>query len=127
MKFNLEHIHFRCQDVEATAEYYVTMFDGRIVKRTEARGIPIIRVELGGQTLALSPAPEGAEVTPLDDRLHFGVVHIALKVDDLDATAAELKKRGADFAIEPTQVNPVTRAAFVNAPDGVQVEILQPV
>jgi len=127
VKFNLEHIHYRCQDVEAAAEYYVKMFDARIVKRTEARGIPIIRVELGGKTLALSPAPKGAEVAPVDDHLHYGVVHIALEVDDLDSAAAELKRRGADFAIEPTLVNPVTKAAFINAPDGMQVEILQPV
>ena len=43
---------------------------------------------------------------------------------DFDGFCAGLKAKGVAFSMEPTDINPTTRIAFVNAPDGVSVELL---
>ena len=42
-----------------------------------------------------------------------------------DETVAELKRRGADIAVEPRTIRPGVRIAFVRAPDDVRIELLQ--
>ena len=34
------------------------------------------------------------------------------------------KAKGVEFSVEPRDNNPTTRLAFINAPDGVSVELL---
>ena len=43
---------------------------------------------------------------------------------DFDGFCSELKGKGVTFSMEPTDFNPTTRIAFINAPDGVSVELL---
>ena len=43
---------------------------------------------------------------------------------DFDGFCADLKKKDVTFSLEPTDFNPTTRIAFINAPDGVSVELL---
>ena len=43
---------------------------------------------------------------------------------DFDGFCDGLRKRGVTFSLEPTDFNPTTRIAFINAPDGVSVELL---
>jgi hypothetical protein len=45
-------------------------------------------------------------------------------VDDLDATVAELKRRGAEFAVEPRTPGPGLKIAFLRAPENVRIEVL---
>jgi lactoylglutathione lyase len=46
-------------------------------------------------------------------------------VENLDAAAAELKGKGAHFTVEPVTFTPGTKIAFVQAPQGVLVELIQ--
>ena len=48
---------------------------------------------------------------------------IAVK-GDFDGFCSELRQKGVTFSMEPTDFNPTTRIAFINAPDGVSVELL---
>jgi lactoylglutathione lyase len=42
-----------------------------------------------------------------------------------DEALAELKRRGADFMMEPRAIRPGVRIAFVRAPDNVRIELLE--
>ena len=42
----------------------------------------------------------------------------------LNKLKTELKQKGVTFSLEPTDFNPTTRIAFINAPDGVSIELL---
>jgi hypothetical protein len=55
----------------------------------------------------------------------FGTDHIGLLVDDLDATAAELKRRGVQFQMEPSEFRPGLRISFILGPDQVRIELLE--
>ena len=44
---------------------------------------------------------------------------------DFDALCAELRTKDVKFLMEPTVINPTTRICFIEAPDGVSVELLE--
>ena len=56
---------------------------------------------------------------------YFGIEHIGLTVDDVDAVVAELEAKGAELAQKPAATATGNRNAFVRAPQGVLVEIIQ--
>jgi catechol 2,3-dioxygenase-like lactoylglutathione lyase family enzyme len=57
--------------------------------------------------------------------LQWGVDHFGLQVKgDFDGFCAGLRGKGVRFTMEPTQANPATRIAFIQAPDGVVVELV---
>jgi hypothetical protein len=57
--------------------------------------------------------------------LQWGVDHFGMQVKgDFDAFCSGLRKKGVAFSMDPTDINPTTRIAFINAPDGVSVELL---
>ena len=56
---------------------------------------------------------------------HFGLEHIGLTVDNLDAAPGELKSKATHFTVEPVTFTPGIKIAFVQAPQGVLVELIQ--
>ena len=44
---------------------------------------------------------------------------------DLDAAVAELKAKGVAFTMEPKEIRPGTKIAFITAPQNVSIELLQ--
>jgi catechol 2,3-dioxygenase-like lactoylglutathione lyase family enzyme len=87
---------------------------------------PAIDLLLGGATLFLREQWPGEELSE-GGPARFGTDHIGLQVDDIDTTAAELKSRGVEFDVEPYQVRPGLRIAFIKGPDQLRIELLQPV
>jgi lactoylglutathione lyase len=125
MIFEQDHIHLRCQDLEAAVNYYVDLFGGRVTGRAEVRGMPIVRVRVGQTDLALSPPREGLQVEPDGDRAHYGIYQLGFKVTDLQAALDELAAKGAKIKGQPFEVRPGLKAAFVEALDGVEIELLE--
>jgi lactoylglutathione lyase len=74
--------------------------------------------------LIAPPQPNGpnASAPPFP---HYGLEHIGLTVDDVDATVAELRDKGAEIAIGPVTRNPGLRLAFVRGPEGIMIELVQ--
>ncbi len=56
---------------------------------------------------------------------HLGLDHFGFRVENLDEAAKELKERGAEFAVEPYQLRPGLKIAFVRAPGDVRIELLE--
>jgi lactoylglutathione lyase len=58
--------------------------------------------------------------------LEWGVDHFGMRVKgDYDKFCAGLRQAGIKFLMEPTVMNPTTRISFIQAPDGVSVELLE--
>ncbi len=55
----------------------------------------------------------------------YGEDHFGVEVDDLDEVAADLKKRGVVFGMEPRDFGPGLRIAFVRGPDNVRIELME--
>jgi catechol 2,3-dioxygenase-like lactoylglutathione lyase family enzyme len=57
--------------------------------------------------------------------LQWGIDHFGLRVSgDFDGFCADLRAKGVGFSMEPTDFNPTTRIAYIDAPDGVRIELL---
>lgn len=124
MRYLPDHLHFRSTDAEAAARFYVGMFGATETGRvTQPNGALRVMLDLGGLAIFVEGVPEGTGAPPAPPFL--GLEHLGLKVDDLEAAASALKAKGAVFTLEPKEIRPGVRIAFVQAPDGVQVELLQ--
>ncbi|MCP5152584.1 MAG: VOC family protein [Ectothiorhodospiraceae bacterium] len=122
---SFDHVHLVSTEPDAAAEWYVDKLDGRIVDRYEMRGAPQIFVAVGDATLIIRGQRTGEQA---GDRqgLEWGVDHFGFAVGgDFDAYCARLAAAGVAFTMQPTNVNPTTRIAFITAPDGVSIELLQ--
>lgn len=121
--FTFDHIHLRSPDPEAAATFYVEAFDASVVSRAAPGGLGRVVVALGGVTLFIERPREAALGTLGASSL--GLEHIALAVDGFEAAIARLRAKGIPFAVEPHTPRPGIRIAFIQAPDGVQVEVLE--
>ena len=119
-----DHVHVISKDPEATARWYVNKLGGEVFKSVVVHGAPQIYVSFGGP-MVIVRGQRKAEQVAEKPGLEWGVDHFGLKVPgDFDGFCAELRGKGVAFSMEPTDINPATRIAFIHAPDGVSVELL---
>jgi lactoylglutathione lyase len=128
--YRFDHIHLRSPDPETTARFFETMFAAEVTRGVYSPGTlyagqPRISFRLGGQKILIAPThPDDPTASP--PRFpYYGVEHIGLTVDDVDAAVAELRAKGAEIAIGPLTRDPGTRLAFIRGPDAVMVELVQ--
>ena len=87
-------------------------------------------VLLGGQVLVISEFPPG--MTPAEPpeagkgalRSGFGVAHFGVQTTDLDGDLARLGEAGVYAHAEPRRTGSI-RYAYVTAPDGVVIELVE--
>lgn len=123
--YTYDHIHLRTRNPEATLEFYEKMFDAKRVEFVQSNGIPRVDLDLNGLTIFIAETAEGAVMPTAPAQPYIGLDHIGLRVNDVDAAAAELKRRGAIVIKEPVTIRPGVRIAFVQGPDNVRIELLQ--
>jgi catechol 2,3-dioxygenase-like lactoylglutathione lyase family enzyme len=122
-KFGWDHIHLRSPDPEATAQWYERMLDAQVI-RTMQQGKPRIDLKIGGANVFIAPVATGDGVNPAPTTPYQGLDHFGLVVSGIDAIVSDLKQKGVEFTREPTTVRPGTRVAFLRAPQGVSIELL---
>ncbi len=123
--YRYDHMHVRSRDVKKTAEYYHQMFDARIVESIQSDGTPRTDLDLNGLTIFIAPVAPDSAVPPAPTEPYVGLDHFGLRVENMDETVAELKRRGASFMMEPRTIRPGVKIAFVQAPDNVRIELLE--
>ena len=87
-------------------------------------------LRLGGLALVLAPYPPGIE--PGSPPIYadgtfqrgFGIAHFGLHVDNLEDAVESVRQLGVKILSEPKE-NAGLRFAYVSAPDGVIVELLE--
>jgi catechol 2,3-dioxygenase-like lactoylglutathione lyase family enzyme len=119
-----DHVHLVSKDPRAAVDWYVEKLGGKVIRSAEAQGAPQISVSLGDAMIIVRgqrPAEQAAE----KPGVQWGVDHFGMRVTgDFDGFCAKLRSEGVAFNKEPTDINPVTRIAFIQAPDGVSIELL---
>ena len=121
---SFDHVHLVAKDAKTTAQWYVDKLGGEVWKSVEVRGAPQVYVSLAGALVIVRGQRPGETVNGKPG-LEWGVDHFGLRVQgDFDAFCAGLKSKGVGFNLEPTDFNPTTRIAFIKAPDGVSIELL---
>ena len=121
---DFDHVHLVAKDPQATADWYVGKLGGKVVRSLEVKGAPQIYVSFGG-FIVIVRGQRPAEVAEEKPGLQWGVDHFGVRVKgDFDGFCEGLRKKGVTFGLDPTDFNPTTRIAFIDAPDGVSVELL---
>jgi catechol 2,3-dioxygenase-like lactoylglutathione lyase family enzyme len=121
--FSWDHVHLRSPDPESTAQWYERMLGAQVI-RSMQQGKPRIDLKLGGANIFIAPVAPGDGVNPPPATPYQGLDHFGLCVSGIDAAVADLKAKGVEFTREPTTVRPGVRIAFLRAPQGVSIELL---
>jgi catechol 2,3-dioxygenase-like lactoylglutathione lyase family enzyme len=123
-----DHVHLVSQDPESTATWYEEKLGGRVVNRSEVRGAPSIVVSFKGKgaTVIIRGQRTGEPVGEKKG-IEWGTDHFGFRLDggDFDGFCEDLKKKGVKFSVDPMDFGPSARIAFIEAPDGVSIELLQ--
>ncbi len=123
--YTYDHIHLRTKDPRGIAQYFEKMLDAKIIESVQSDGQSRIDLDIDGLMVFIAPVPADADLPSSPRDPHLGLDHFGFRVADVDQTVAELKRRGADIAVEPRTIRPGVRIAFVRAPDDVRIELLQ--
>jgi catechol 2,3-dioxygenase-like lactoylglutathione lyase family enzyme len=115
-----DHIHLRSPDPEATATWFKEMLGAEIVQ-----GPGRIDLKLGGADVFIAQTKDGDGIGAPPVPPHQGLDHVGLTVTEIDAFAAELKAKGAEFTMEPRTIRPGVRICFIRGPQGVSIELLE--
>ena len=121
--YTWDHIHLRSPDPEATAAWFERMLGAQVI-RTMQQGKPRIDLKLGGADIFIAPVAPGDGVNTAPSTPYQGLDHFGLEVSGIDAVAAELKAKGAEFTKDVTTIRPGTRICFLRGPQGVSIELL---
>src|ERR1700751_3798289 len=120
--YRYDHVHLRSPDTNATSQFFETMFGAEVTASVYQPGTPNpgqqrVTMGLGGKPVLIAP-PHPHEATATAPPFpHYGLEHIGLTVDDVDAAVAELRAKGVEIAIGPLTRNPGLHLAFVPGPE----------
>lgn len=123
MGYRYDHLHLRSRDAVAAARFYGQVLGARETGREGGESPSRIMLDVGGLTLFIEQAPDG--MAPAAVPPHRGIEHIGFRVEDIEATVADLAARGIPLVSGITDVRPGLRIAFFEGPDGVRIEVLQ--
>ncbi len=125
MAYSFDHVHIICGDLDKMVDYFTKVFEGEVVYRDDNfHGAPNVVMRLGGATLFLRGVRPGEKPGEANPDSVMGVDHFSLAVDDVKKTAAELKKRGAEFIREPASAGMGGRTtAFIRGPENIRIEL----
>ena len=128
--FTFDHLHLRCSNLEATASFFETMFGAQVTRSVYPPGTLYpgqlrVMMIVGGQKVLMAPKHPHDAMTPPPPFPYYGLEHFGFTVENLDATLAELKAKGATIAVGPVTRDAGTYLAFVRGPDGIMVELVE--
>lgn len=118
-EFTFDHVHLNSADRAKAVEFYDQVFGGKKIGDLEIGDRKLSLVGFGSTTFIINDAkPKGAaNGTSID--------HIGFRMDNLAQAAQELKAKGVEFTMEPTEVRKGLKIAFVKGPDDVLIELLE--
>jgi catechol 2,3-dioxygenase-like lactoylglutathione lyase family enzyme len=121
--YRIDHIHLISPNIEPTKDWYCNILGGKVTYEGEFKGNKVYYVDLNGFNIIIieqlpDEKPISATIQTREGLDHFGVA-----IDDMDAAVAELKEKGVKFVVEPMQVRPGLRIAYIEAPDKVRIEL----
>jgi lactoylglutathione lyase len=120
----LLHTRMRVNDIEKTVKFYEQALGLTATRRhTSPRGAQLVFLATPNseEEIEICQMPPGAEAVKVQPDL----MHLAFAVDDLEAFAADLKKKGFALSDGPTKTSSGSVIAFIDAPEGYEVELIQ--
>lgn len=119
----LLHTRMRVNDLDRTVKFYTDALGLTVGRRhTSPRGAQLVFLTAPGSQeeieLCYMPGAPAVQVQP-------DLVHLAFEVDDLEQFAVEAARKGYPLSDGPTKTGSGSRIAFIDAPEGYEVELIQ--
>ena len=117
------HTRYRVNDLERTVKFYREVLGLEEVGRHKSpRGSELVFLKApeSEELLELCSFPDSGPVQVQPD-----LTHLAFEVDSLDDFAKRLGKLGLKFSDGPTTTSTGTTFAFIDAPEGYEIELIQ--
>jgi lactoylglutathione lyase len=119
----LLHTRYRVDDLERTVKFYREVLGLEEIKRHKSPR---------GSELVFLKAPESREEIEIcflpgsePVRVQPDLTHLAFEVDSLEAFSKHLAGLGLKYSDGPTTTSSGTVFAFVDAPEGYEIELIQ--
>jgi len=119
----LLHTRYRVNDLEKTVAFYRDVLGLQETSRHKSpRGSELVFMKApdSDEEIELCHFPSSGPVQVQPD-----LTHLCFEVDDLAAFAKTLEKKGVKLSDGPTQSSSGSLFAFVDAPDGYEIELMQ--
>jgi lactoylglutathione lyase len=119
----LLHTRMRVNDLERTVGFYQDALGLKVARRhTSPRGAQLVFLQTpnSDEEIELCQLPDSPSVQVQPD-----LMHLAFEVDDLAAFAGRLAKKGFKLSDGPTRTGSGSVIAFIDAPEGYEIELIQ--
>jgi len=120
----LLHTRMRVNDLARTVKFYQDALGLKLSRQhTSPRGAQLVFLATpnSDEEIEICQMPAGAPAVQVQPDL----MHLAFEVENLAAFEAELKKKGYALSDGPTQTSSGSVIAFIDAPEGYEVELIQ--
>ncbi len=115
MSFTVQHLHLKTRDIKQTAQFYIDNFGATVKDEIPSR----IRLDLHGLQLNIT----GLNAKQTHEQ-HYGFEHLGIETSDYAGTMARLRANGARVLEELPSASG-GHIAFVEAPDGAHMEVIE--
>jgi len=120
----LLHTRYRLNDLEKSVRFYRDVLGLEEVQRHKSpRGSELVflKAPAGDELIELCHFPSSGPVQVQPD-----LTHLAFEVDSLEAFAQHLAKFGLKYSDGPHLREDGSGFAFIDAPEGYEIELMQP-
>ena len=129
MSYSVNHVHIRAKDPQKSAEWYEKYFDAKILSSREVMpGTITVSMDAGGPVrLNISSQPEGSSDDTIPAELNrLGLEHFGFDTDDIEADIKKFEKDNIRVVLPITEIPGGTKLAYIEGPDKVLIELVQP-
>ena len=119
----LLHTRYRVSDLEKTASFYRDVLGLQETRRhTSPRGSQLVFFKAPG-------SEEEIEICKFDGsgpvQVGHDITHLAFEVDDIETFARHAAAKGYPLSDGPTATSSGSVIAFIDAPEGYEIELIQ--
>ena len=120
----LLHTRMRVNDLARTVKFYQDALGLKLSRQhTSPRGaqLAFLQTPNSDEEIEICQMPPGAPAVQVQPDL----MPLAFEVENLETFAADLKKKGFALSDGPTQTGSGSVIAFIDAPEGYEVELIE--
>ena len=117
------HTRLRVNDLQATVAFYQKVFGLKVTREHQSpRGSKLVFLSVPNseEEIEITFFPDSGSVQVQED-----LMHLAFEVESMDEFAKHLTEAGYEFSDGPTQSSSGSTFAFVDAPEGYEIEVIE--
>ena len=119
----LHHSGIKSADINKSIDFYTRILGLEVLEKIDLVGRSFYFIGNDRTRIEIEQANPGDEMILVDKG--FGLYHLAFAVENIEKLAARLKAESVRFIMEPVQLRPDRKIAFIEDPDGVRIQLIE--